>query len=184
MRSIRFLALAALLATALLMAAPPARAAGETISESTFNAGGHPAQGVAPASASFRISLGSIGEALGLPDLAGAGLRLQPGWVAGLRPPGEVLNLRFTGPSAFTWNPEISAGAYNVSRGALGTLPGSPGACLAAGLAAPGASDGALPAAPGTGFFYLVTVRNRLGEEGGKGAASSGQPRLNPAPCP
>ncbi|PYT33187.1 MAG: hypothetical protein DMF52_16120 [Acidobacteria bacterium] len=44
-----------------------------------------------------------------------------------------------------------------------------------------GASD---PTIPPQGFFYLITSRNRLDEEGIKGHASSGVERANPLPCP
>ena len=37
--------------------------------------------------------------------------------------------------------------------------------------------------APGKFFLYLVTVRNRLGEEGTKGFSTNGE-RPNPTPCP
>jgi hypothetical protein len=37
---------------------------------------------------------------------------------------------------------------------------------------------------PGQGFFYLVTARNRLAEEGTKGSTSAGVPRSNAFPCP
>lgn len=44
-------------------------------------------------------------------------------------------------------------------------------------------SDPLAPSA-GTGFFYLVTARNRLDEEGPKGFQSLGVEEPNPDPCP
>jgi hypothetical protein len=40
------------------------------------------------------------------------------------------------------------------------------------------------PASIGQGYFYLVTAKNLIAEEGIKGRASSGSLRANPAPCP
>ena len=42
----------------------------------------------------------------------------------------------------------------------------------------------AAPVPAGNGYFYLVTARNRLWEEGTKGSSSAGAQRANPAPCP
>jgi hypothetical protein len=55
--------------------------------------------------------------------------------------------------------------------------------CLQSGLLVGSAADIQSPPA-GSGFFYLATARNRLGEEGTKGFASSGTRRVNPSPCP
>ena len=40
------------------------------------------------------------------------------------------------------------------------------------------------PVVAGACLFYLVTARNRLGEEGTKGYRSPGIERPNDAPCP
>jgi hypothetical protein len=83
-----------------------------------------------------------------------------------------------------TWDPERSVGAYEVYRDALTTLPGGGfGTCFASGLTSEAATEAATPVA-GQGWFYLVTARNRLGEEGTKGFQTSGAERPNPAPCP
>jgi hypothetical protein len=180
----RGIGLAAILGAALTCGLQVVAAAGEQVQESTLNAGGHPTQGSVPAAAAFRISLGAIGDPLVQASLGSSSFLLQGGFIGPLRPPGEVRNLRFTSATSLLWDPEASAGLYNLYRSALGTLPGNTGACLAAGLAVPGAADASLPPAVGTGLFYLVTVKNPIGEEGGKGAASTGAPRPNPAPCP
>jgi hypothetical protein len=57
------------------------------------------------------------------------------------------------------------------------------GTCLQAGIAATTATDPAIPP-PLTGWFYLVTVRNDLREEGTMGHASGGASRPNTSPCP
>jgi hypothetical protein len=166
-----------------LAAALPSMAAAAEVSESTFNAGGHPEQGVVPASAAFMISLGSLGEPFPFMDLRDRML-LQTGFLGGLHPPGEVLNLRFIDPIALAWDPEPSAGSYNLYRGSIGGAPGDPGACLQPEL--PDTSTIDLDPAPpaGQAWFYLVTVKNRLGENGTPGFDSQGAPRPDPSPCP
>ena len=98
-------------------------------------------------------------------------------------PPGEVQNQIWTGNTAMVWDREASAGSYELYRDLLSALPGGFGACQQNGIAAETAIDTANPPA-GAGWFYLVTVRNGLHEEGTKGFQSSGAPRPNPAPCP
>ncbi len=69
-----------------------------------------------------------------------------------------------------------------VYRDLLSALPdGQNGLCLQGGVAATSMTD---PALPGTGWFYLITSRNSLGEEGTKGFAGNGTERANPGPCP
>jgi hypothetical protein len=91
--------------------------------------------------------------------------------------------LRWSGRSILQWNPEKSVGKYEVYRDLLGTLPGAFGFCFASDVPAEAATDASSPAA-GQGYFYLVTARNRLGEEGPKGYRSNGAEEANPAPCP
>ena len=60
------------------------------------------------------------------------------------------------------------------------------GTCYAAGLTSPSSTETGVPVA-GAAYFYLVTVENRLGQEGTKGGglvAGALSPRANPAPCP
>ena len=148
------------------------------LSENVLNAGGPPAQG-----ASYRVSLHAIGDAVAGTGLSSASYRLDAGFVPLNPPPGEVLGLRWTGKTDLAWNPEKSTGTYNAYKDTLTTFPGNYGACFATDVASEGTTDAASPAS-GTGWFYLVTAENRLGEEGTKGNRSSGVERPNPAPCP
>jgi len=75
------------------------------------------------------------------------------------------------------------AGAYNLYRDTLGSLSGlGYGACERQGLATNSATDSDAPASGG-GFFYLVTAKNPLREEGTKGSDSDGLERTGTA-CP
>lgn len=147
------------------------------IYESSLNAGGHPGPAANPASTSFRLSLGSIGEISGPATLGSPSFRLDGGFGGHFPPPGEVPGLRFVDRTTLAWSAERSAGSYNLYRDALGALAGGGfGACFRQQLAATTTTD-ADPLGAGTGFFYLVTVENRLGEEGTKGPQSSGAER-------
>jgi hypothetical protein len=153
------------------------------LTEATLNAGGNPSQGSLPASASFRIRLDAIGEAA-LPGPQSSGsFRADGGFVGTFRPPEEVRRLRFTDLSTLEWDPERSIGTYAVYRDALEALPASGGACRASGFAASTFVDRSAPK-EGRGWFYLVTARNRLREEGTRGTRSDGIPRPATAPCP
>jgi hypothetical protein len=174
-----------LLAFALLLASPALAQQSEnfTLEELTFNASGRPEQGETPASASFELSLDSIGESLGGGSTGSASFSLQLGFVVAYPPPTEVSGIRFVDAQQLIWDPEPSIGSYNLYRGPLIDLSGLGfGACLQQGLTTPGATDAdALP--PGSGFFYLATADNRLNEEGTKGFQSGGSER-NGAVCP
>jgi hypothetical protein len=144
--------------------------------EHAFNLGGRPAQGATATSASFRVSL----DALGSPAPTATILGFVPAYV----PPGEVANVRL-GPDTQTlsWDPDPSVGSYAVYRGTLADLSGLQyGACTGT-SAVPTATDADVPVS-GAGYFYLVTARNRLHEEGTKGLDSALVERANPAPCP
>jgi hypothetical protein len=173
--------LAAVLASALPAAAQ--QSASYKLQESVLNAGGHPAGGTTLASASFRVKLDAIGEAVAGTGLASASYHGDGSFVSAYPPPGEARNLVFADKQTLQWSPENSVGHYEVYRDLLGTLPGGYGACFASGLTANTASDLSTPAS-GVANFYLVTVRNRLDEEGTKGFRSNGTQRPNPAPCP
>jgi matrixin len=105
-------------------------------------------------------------------------------------PPGEAGNLVFNDATHLAWEALAGALAYNVYRGELGTLVDADksgaadgyGACLDAGVASAVDTDPSIPA-DGSGFYYLVTGRNSVGE-GSLGQASSGAPRPNTSPCP
>jgi len=155
------------------------------LQESAFNNGGDPAGGVFASSSGFRIKLDSLGEGVLGTGLTSGSFRMDGGFVAAYPPPAEVLALRFDPPgkTSLAWTPERSAGSYNLYRSPVSTLPGTFGACLQSGVTTASATDAAVPSA-GAGAFYLVTVRNRLAEEGTKGFRSNGVERSNGAPCP
>ena len=73
------------------------------ISESVLNAGGQPEGGVAASSASYRITLGSVGEGLSGAFFTGAGFGGEGGFVAAFPPPGEVGELRFSDAVTLVW---------------------------------------------------------------------------------
>lgn len=150
----------------------------------SLNAGGRPSGGITASSASFHISLDSIGEAVVAPTaLSNASLRVDGGLAPGYLPPREIRDLRFTDPSVLVWTGDRAAGTFRLYRDLISSLSSlGYGTCLVSGLTSPTATDTATPL-PGSGFFYLATVANRLGEEGPKGAASDGTPRLG-SPCP
>jgi hypothetical protein len=148
-----------------------------------INAGGRPASGVTASSASFRVSLESIGEAATEVALSSGSFRGEAGFSSAYLAPIETGPLRFTNPVRLEWSRDRSAAAFNLYRDALSNLAGlTYGNCLQTNLTDTFAIDPAVPIT-GNGFFYLVTALNRLVEEGPKGSASSGSPRLGNA-CP
>lgn len=175
--------------TLALSAAGVAPAAAQTsehyrLTEFTFNAGGDPQDGTYAASAHHRIRIDALGDTVAQTALASATHRMRGGFVVAYPPPGEVLRLALGADRAtLTWTPERSAGTYNVYRGLVSGLPGPFGSCLQARIGAETGTDAGTPP-PGNGWFYLVTVRNLLDEEGSKGTQGSGAERPNPAPCP
>jgi len=180
MKSISILALVAL-------ACLPALAqssASYRVNEQSVNAGGDPRNGIVLAAPSYRVTFDSIGD-----PLAGAGLtrastsRIEAGFPAALAPPGEVGGLGFLSSTMLTWSPERTAQSYAVYRSTVDALDESTGDCFAPQVTGEGAIDMSTPAA-GSAYFYLVTSRNRLGEEGTKGFRSDGTERANPDPCP
>lgn len=154
------------------------------VTESIWNAGGHPQDGMVLTSSRFRVTLDGIGESAPPVPMRSASYTAVLGFVGQFPSPGEVGGLELLDAVSLTWASERSAGAYNVYRDDLGALPGGGyGTCWQAGLVAPAATDPQAPAS-GRGAFYLVTVENRLGEESTKGRASDGTERSNTAPCP
>lgn len=174
-----------LLLTAILIFAAPLWAQSSpsfTLEESRLNQGGNPTGGAILQSTSFRVTLDALGDAVGAPGPLSASYTIDSGPETA-RPPGEVVNLRFTTKTALTWDPEPSVGTYNLYRALRADLATGPGSCLAPGLTAPAGSDADAPAS-GVCWFYLVTAENRLREEGTSGRDSAGTPRPNPTPCP
>jgi hypothetical protein len=153
------------------------------LAEHTFNAASHPSGGTVLGSASYRVRLDAIGDAVAGMSLASASFRADGGFVARYPAPTEVAGLRFVNKTSLAWNAERSAGVYNLYRDVVSTLPVSFGACWQTSIPGTSTSDAEVPSI-GTALFYLVTAENRLGEEGTKGYSSSGAQRPNSAPCP
>lgn len=155
------------------------------VSDYVLNEGGHPGDGIVLSSASYRISLDSVGDGLAAPALSSLSYRMAAGFLPAFPPPAEVLGVTFLANHAtMQWLPDRSIGSYNVYRGAINQLPGPYGSCRASNVLTESTNLTETPAPPGGGFFYLVTAKNSLGEEGTKGFASSGSERVNPSPCP
>jgi hypothetical protein len=186
MSGLRPFVLAALLAGAAVAGAPALaqQSASYRLSESAVNAGGRPQNGTIASSAGYRVTLDAIGDPVASGTPASASYRLGSGFVAWFPPPGEANGLRFVDRTTLRWDPDSSTGVYNLYRDFVSALAGGgTGTCFVNGLAAEQASDVGSPGT-GRGFFYLVTAKNRLAEEGTKGNRSSGTERPNPAPCP
>lgn len=164
----------------------PARAqssASYSLEAQVFNAGGNPAPVLA--SASYHMSLDSIGDTVAAGDLSSASYGSTAGLPPTYPPPREVQGNRFTGKDTLVWLPDPSVGTYDVYKGTVANFSPDFGSCLASGLTSEQAAlDPADLPPPGQCFFYLITARNRLGEEGTKGYQSSGAERPNPSPCP
>ena len=176
-----------LLAAASLALPVTARAqtsASYKLQEYAFNNGGVPANGSFASSTSYRIKLEAIGDAVATTGLSSVSNHMDGGFVGDYPPPGEVKGDVFTNKTTLAWSPEKSIGTYDVYRASISTLPGlTYGACLQSGITTETATDTVTPTV-GQGYFYLITARNRLGEIGTKGFATSGTERANAAPCP
>jgi len=95
----------------LLLAALSGHAQAQTsasfkVTEHVVNSGGHPHDGSRPASASFAISHGAIGDAAGRGILSSASYRGDGGFVVRYAPPGEVNGVRFVDKINLAWNYE------------------------------------------------------------------------------
>ena len=152
------------------------------LEEYTLNAGGTPSQGTEVASASFRMTVASIGDSVTATGLSSASFQLDAGFGVAYPPPGEVgamcggagACLEFTDVQTLIWPAERSAGAYNLYRDAISF---GYGVCEQQDLGATTATDLSAPST-GNAFYYLVTVENRLAEEGTKGSQSNSAERL------
>jgi hypothetical protein len=150
--------------------APAQTSASYDLEEHTINAGGNPNGGVVPMSASFRISLDSIGEGFSALAARSSSYAMDSCFSSAYPPPQEVENLRFAeSKTMLFWDSERSVGDYSLYRGLLSTIAGLDyGCCEQKCVANEEASD--LDSPPvGEGFLYLVSARNRLYEEGTKG---------------
>lgn len=154
------------------------------LKEHVLNAGGHPEAGTVVASASFEVSLDAIGEGAVSPGLGSASFNMGGGFLSAYPPPEEITGLIFTDKVTLEWDPEKSAGIYNLYRDLRSNLTGLGfGNCEQQELPSTTTMDSD-PVPVSDGYFYLVTVENRLDEEGTKGFQTDGTQRNNAAPCP
>lgn len=153
------------------------------LAEHTFNAGGHPADGIVMFSPSYRITLDSIGDSMA-GRLSSASYAMDSGFVPAYPAPLEVQGLGFTNVQTLVWIPTPSAtGGYNLYRDLLSTLQGlSYGSCAQQNLPQATTTD-TTPVPANNGYFFLVTGENTLNEEGSKGSDSAGTERLGTI-CP
>ena len=153
------------------------------LSDHVLNAGGHPAGGTIITSASHRMTLDALGAAVAATGLSGASHRMDASFAAAYLPPGEVRGLGFVDAETLVWSPDRSVGSYNLYRDLVSSLAGLDyGECHQRRLAGESAVDDTFPPT-GNGYFYLVTARNRIDEEGTKGHDSQGDERLGTV-CP
>ena len=149
--------------------------------QASFNNAGDPSNGVTLASSHYHIKLDTMGDSTITAGLASASFHADVGFVDLYRPAREVGGVRFTNPGTLQWNAEPAAEWYEVYRDT--SMPGTFGTCLASDLPTTTLGDAATPPV-GSRFYYLVTARNRLREEGTKGFSSNGAERPNALPCP
>ena len=152
--------------------------------EHSFNAGGVPSSGgLEVSSTSFRITLASIGDVAMAAGVSSASYQMDVGSEAAYPPPGEVQGLLFGSATDLSWSADASAGVYQLYRELMSNLAGlGYGQCEQQDLTTTSTTD--IDAVPSNdGYFYLVTVRNRLGEEGTKGSQADMTERLG-AICP
>ena len=170
-------------ALVVLMLAAPALAqesANFKLTEQVFNAGGHPSGGVVMSSATYNITLDALGESVVQGGMTSTSYLMDASFVSVYPPPGEVAVLLFSDAQTVGWSAEPSVGVYDLYRD--GTRAGY-GNCEQGGLAATTATDTSTPTT-GNIFYYLVTVKNRLREEGTKGFQSDGTERLGATDLP
>jgi hypothetical protein len=173
-----------LLALLLTTAATAQQSANFKLEEQAFNSGGNPEGGVVLSSASFKITLDSIGESVAERGLGSDSFGLDSGFAARYRPPGEVYELRFTDSSTLRWHADASVGWYNLYRDLMSNISTlGYGDCEQYDLTTETTTD-TEPVPADDGYFYLVTAENRLGEEGTKGFDSDDVERLNLVLCP
>ena len=153
------------------------------ITDQVFNNGGGPLGAVFPSSPGFIISLDAIGDMVGGTQTGSASFQAAGSFVVSNRPPGEVTGLEFADLITLAWDAEPSVGDYEVYRSEVPELVfGDTGLCLASQISDLLVYEPFDPD-PGHAWFYLVTARNRLGEEGTKGYHSNGSERPNLTAC-
>ena len=152
-----------LLALVLAGTALAQQSASFKLEEHVLNSGGNPdAAGSILTSANFRISLDSLGQGIVAQALSSASFRLDSGFPETYAPADEVTGLLFADKS-------------NLSGLGFGN-------CEQQDLTDETAMDGDTPAV-NDAYFYLVTAKNRLDEEGTKGFRSNGDERTGTI-CP
>jgi hypothetical protein len=144
------------------------------LEEYTLNAGGTPSHGIELSSTSFSITVASIGDTLVAVGLGSSSFGLDVGFDVAYPPPGEVGGLLMIDPQTLVWSAESSAGVYTLYRDDTGDGYGN---CEEQEIAATTTTDAATPT-PNNTFYYLVTVKNRLAEEGTKGFQSNATERV------
>lgn len=155
------------------------RSASFNLSDAAFDGGVRPA-----ASVSFKITNPALGSGLESTVFASASFHIDSGFAASYLPPAEIAGIRWSDRTTLEWNADRSIGSYALYRNRLSTLAAANGGdCLVSDLTSETSTDSELPGA-GNGYFYLVTARNRLGEESTRGYGSDGGERLGGAACP
>jgi len=154
------------------------------LSEANLNFGGRPGTATGPGmSASYELSLDALGGGPNGSGSSSASYALHAGFVAPLGPPGNASDFYWTSHTDMHWSAGSSATSYNVYRDGLATLPAlGYGQCLGNDRSGLTHTDPDSPAV-GSAFFYLVSAKNRLGEESSKGRDSGGTSRRGNA-CP
>ena len=177
---VRFIVLAILLCASSVGAQ---ESASFKLTEHVINAGGRPEQGATATSPRFKITLDSIGDNATGTSAASPSFRADVGFVSAYPPSGEVAGLGFLNKETIEWSPEKSTGVYQLYRNLLSNLPDlNFGNCEQQDLVGETTSD-TDPVPVNTGYFYIVTAKNRLNEEGTKGFQSNGTERAGTI-CP
>lgn len=160
------------------------QSASHSISDATLNAGGSPRDGTALVSASHQVTLSSLGGFAARRGLQSASNFMDGGFVSGYVPATEVHGVSWLDHETMQWSAHVAAGDYAVYRDSLAALAaGDYGDCHTHDISSTSVYDTDLPPA-GSGFFYLVSVENRLEEEGTLGSSSTGDERVPAAECP
>ena len=154
-------------------------------SGTTVSNGSPAVASVTSTSSSFAVTYSGLGEPLPPNRMSSASYGVESGFGSAYPPPGEVFFLRFGAQKdQLRWDAERSAGTYSVYRGNLSTLSDLQyGSCLAQDVMGTGYNDDTTVPVD-DGFYYLVTVTNRLREEGSKGFQSDGVTERQGTVCP
>ena len=136
------------------------------------------------ASMSYKVTLDALGEGLAQGGMSSTTYRMDASFTSAYPPPGEVADLIFSTHQTLEWDVESSRGVYNLYRDSASNLSGlGYGICEQPELPDEMATDSDVPLA-GDAYFYLITVENRLGEEGTKGFQDDGATERQGTVCP